>query len=63
MVGKNMKLIRNDSLQAKILYFSSEIGPKEVWLKPSESIQVPDTYITEQVKTLQRRRALTISNI
>ena len=58
-----MKLIRNDSLQAKILYFASEVGPKEVWLKPAESIQVPDTYLTEQVKTLQRKRILTIANV
>ncbi len=57
-----MKVIRNDSVQSRVLYLASEQGAKEVWLKPKASIQVPDHYITEQVQILQRRRVLTISN-
>ena len=32
------------------------------WLQPGESIVVPANYITEQIKTLHRRRMFKISN-
>ena len=57
-----MKLIKNDSLQAFTIYFGTEKGNREKWMKPGESIVVPDHYITEQIKTLHRRRIFKISN-
>jgi len=57
-----MKLIKNDSLQAFTIYFSTEKGAKERWMQPGESLVVPSSYITEQLRTLQRRRMFTIKN-
>ena len=57
-----MKVIRNDRLQSIIIYLSSEKGTKEVWLQPKNAIQVPDSYLTDQVRTLQARRILNIAN-
>jgi hypothetical protein len=57
-----MKLVKNDSLQSFTIYFSTEKGCKERWMKPGESIVVPDSYITEQIETLHRRRVFKISN-
>lgn len=58
-----MKLIKNDSLQSFTVFFNTEKGCKEKWLRPGESIVVPDNYITEQIKTLHRRRIFKISNV
>jgi len=56
-----MKLIKNDSLQSFIIYLSSPRGAKEYWLKPGESIVVPNSSLSEQVHTLHHRRLLKIS--
>jgi len=57
-----MKLVKNDSLQSFSIYFNTEKGSKEKWMQPGETIVVPDTYITEQIKTLHRRKIFKISN-
>jgi len=57
-----MKVIKNNSLQAFTVYFNTEKGCKEVWMTPGKSLVVPDNYVTEQVKTLHRRRIFKISN-
>jgi hypothetical protein len=57
-----MKIVKNDSLQAFTIFFNTEKGCKERWIQPGESIVVPESYITEQIKTLHRRRIFTISN-
>jgi hypothetical protein len=57
-----MKVVKNDSLQSFTIYFNTEKGAQEKWMKPGESIVVPDHYITEQIKTLHRRRMFKISN-
>jgi hypothetical protein len=57
-----MKAVKNDSLQAITIYFNTEKGNKEKWLRAGETIVVPDTYITEQIRTLQRRRMFKITN-
>jgi hypothetical protein len=56
-----MKHIKNDSLQGFILYLSSPKGSNSYWLKPGQSIVVPDSALSEQVKTLHKRRLLKIS--
>ena len=55
-----MKTIKNESLQTFTVFFSTEKGCLERDLKPGESIVVPEEYITEQVKTLFKRRILKI---
>jgi hypothetical protein len=57
-----MKAVKNNSLQSFTIFFNTEKGCKEKWIKPGESIVVPDAYITEQIKTLHRRRLFKISN-
>ena len=57
-----MKVVKNDSLQAFSVYFMTERGAKERWMRPGESVVVPEHYITEQLKTLQRRRLFKITN-
>lgn len=57
-----MKVVKNDSLQAITVFFNTDKGCKERWMQPGESIVVPENYITEQIKTLHRRRVFTISN-
>ena len=57
-----MKLVKNDSLQSFTVSFQTEKGITTKWLQPGESILVPAKYITQQIKTLQRRRIFKISN-
>jgi hypothetical protein len=57
-----MKVVKNDSLQTLAIFFNTEKGCKERYMKPGESIVVPENYITEQIKTLHRRRLFKISN-
>jgi len=57
-----MKLVKNTSLQAFTIYFSTESGCDERWLKPGEGVVVPDHYITEQVLNLAKKRILKVVN-
>lgn len=57
-----MKRIKNDSLQTFVIYLMTETGEKEMYMKPKDSIVVPQSYITEQVKNLQKRRLFKITN-
>ena len=57
-----MKVVKNDSLQTLTVYFNTEKGGVERYMRPGESIVVPTNYITEQIKTLHRRRIFKISN-
>jgi len=57
-----MKVVKNDCLQAFTVYFRTEKGAQAKCMHPGESVAVPDSYITEQIKTLHRRRMFKISN-
>lgn len=57
------KELKNESLQGLELYFSTEKGISRVWLKPDNSVVVPDTYITDLVLNLARRRLIKINSI
>jgi len=57
-----MKKVKNDCLQSMTIYFSTEKGCQEHWLRPGESIVVPDSYISEQILTLHRNKMFKISN-
>ena len=57
-----MKTVKNDSLQSMTIYFNTEKGCQEHWLKPGETVAVPDSYISEQIRTLQRKKMFKISN-
>lgn len=55
-----MKNIKNDSLQALEIFFITEEGPKTYWLKPKETISVPPSYLSDQIKNLYSRRVIRI---
>jgi hypothetical protein len=57
-----MKVVKNNSLQTFAIYFNTEKGCMEKYMLPGQSIVVPESYITEQIKTLHRRRIFKISN-
>jgi hypothetical protein len=57
-----MKSITNDSLQGFEIHFRTPKGNTTKWLKPKETIVVPASYITEQVKNMQRMRLLRVKN-
>jgi hypothetical protein len=57
-----MKLVKNTRLQSCTIFFSTEKGCDERWLKPGEGVVVPDHYITEQVLNLAKKRILKIVN-
>ena len=57
-----MKVVKNDCMQTITVFFQTETGWKERSMRPGESIVVPESYITEQIKTLHRRRVFKISN-
>ena len=57
-----MKVVKNDCMQTITVFFQTETGCKERSMRPGETIVVPESYITEQIKTLHRRRIFKISN-
>jgi len=57
-----MKAVKNDSLQTFTVYFNTEKGCMEKYMKPGETLVVPESYITEQIYTLYRRKIFKISN-
>jgi hypothetical protein len=63
ILNTNLKSVKNDSLQAFTVFLSTEKGCLEKTLAPGESIVVPEPYISEQIKTLHKRRIFKISNV
>jgi len=49
-------------MQTIVVFFNTETGCLEKYMKPGETIVVPEAYITEQIKTLHKRRIFKISN-
>jgi len=57
-----MKRLKNDSLQTFSIYLLTESGEKEYWLKPKESLVIPESYLTDQVRNLLKRRLFKLTN-
>ncbi len=57
-----MKSIKNEALQRLEIYLDTDRGSKRIWLMPQETVVVPSTYLSGQVKTLMERRILTVRN-
>jgi len=55
-----MKSIKNESLQGLEIYLNTPKGAITTWLTPRAVITVPNSYITEQVKVLAKRRMLKV---
>jgi hypothetical protein len=56
------KLIKNYSLQGITLVLKVGNDYENVWLTPKQSIRVPESQITQQIKNLHRRRLINIGN-
>jgi len=57
-----MKSVTNDSLQRLELYLTTNQGTKRVWLGARETMVVPYSFLSSQVRNLGERRMLTIRN-
>ena len=57
-----MKVIMNTSLQSWSLPFKTKTGVQSYYLKPSESVKVPASYLTQNVITHEKRKLITIRN-
>jgi len=57
-----MKSITNDCLQRLELYLTTSRGAKRVWLMPRETMVVPPSFVSGQMRTLSSRRMLSIRN-
>lgn len=57
-----MKSITNDCLQRLELYLTTNRGTKMIWLMPRETMVVPQSFLSGQIKTLSNRRMLTVRN-
>lgn len=53
--------IKNTSLQNLEIYLKSPSGPKVQYLQPSQVVQIKESQLTDQVRTLAARRMLKIS--
>lgn len=57
-----MKQVINESLQSLQILFLTNRGPVMYRLTPGESIVVPEAYISNMVKKLQRRKMIKVNN-
>jgi len=56
------KLIKNYSVQGLYVILLTENGAQHKWLEPKQAIRVPEAQISQQIKTLHKRRLVVISN-
>tara|TARA_R110000824_G_scaffold56113_4_gene153918 strand:- start:2241 stop:2426 length:186 start_codon:yes stop_codon:yes gene_type:complete len=57
-----MKSITNKAGQGKFVLLIKNSKPEQVYLKPSETIVVPETWVSHQVKNLAQMKLLSITN-
>lgn len=56
------KIIKNYSVQGLYVMLKTEDGVTHQWLEPKQAIRVQESQISQQIKTLHRRRLINISN-
>lgn len=57
-----MKRIVNESLQTLSVYLITDIGVKTYLLRPKEVKVVPESFISQHILKLQKRRMLSVQN-
>lgn len=55
-----MQLIKNTSLQAFNIPFNTKKGMVEIYLRPKQELEVPDTYKSIVLDNLIRRRMIKV---
>lgn len=58
-----MTSVTNTSLQSFEIYLNTEKGAKTHWLKPQETLVIPNHYISSQLENLIKRRICRVQNI
>lgn len=58
----SVKVLKNYSLQGRSVILNENGVFRVVWLAPKESISVPESHITQQIKNLHKRRLIVIGN-
>jgi hypothetical protein len=56
------KVVKNYSIQGLFITLKTSEGSVDYWLEPKQSIKVPENQISQQIKNLQRRRIVSITN-
>ena len=58
------KFVRNECLQSLDIYFIKKSGEVEnYWLQPKETIKIPSSGVTSQLKLLQERRMIKMRDV
>ena len=57
-----MKSLTNESLQRLEVYFQTSKGADRRWIMPRETLLVPASFISDQIKVLSKRRMISIKN-
>ncbi len=58
------KTVRNECLQSLEVYFLNQSGQAEsYWLRPKETIKIPSSGVTSQLKLLQERRMIKMRDV
>lgn len=55
-----MKSITNESLQTFQIFLDYPRGPKSMYLKPKQTVVVPETVISKQVRIMEAHKHLKI---
>lgn len=56
------KLIKNYSVQGLFIILKTPEGVIHKWLQPKESVRVPESQVSQQIKNLHKRRIVSLSN-
>ena len=49
-------------IQDDLIFLNGDKGCVEKWIQPGEGIVVPDSWVSEQVTTMAKKRILVVSN-
>lgn len=58
-----MKLVQNTSMQGLNIYFNTPSGILDIYLRPKQSITIPDNYISKVLETFIRRRLVKVTKL
>lgn len=59
--SEELKSVKNYSIQGLTLVLETDSGLEYRWVTPKEVIQVPERFLSKQIKNLQRRRLISIT--
>jgi len=57
-----MKQVTNASFQSLTVFFRTPTGVKSYWMQPGETKVIPESYVSQHIKKLVKRRQLSVAN-